>query len=63
MRFGASVGMYDQVIIKFDDAIIRRDNGNIECFKVSGSAESLINCNAEPSGSTNVDKITVLRFC
>ena len=63
MRFGASVGMYDQLIIKFDDTLIRKDNGNILCFKVSGTTESSINCNAEPFGSSNVNKITVLRFC
>lgn len=43
--------------------MIRKDNGNVECYKVSGSTESLINCNAEPFGSNNVNKITVLRFC
>jgi hypothetical protein len=55
--------MYDQLIINFDDTLIRKDNGSIQCYKVVGTTENLINCNADPSGSNSVNKITVLRFC
>ena len=41
LRFGASVAMYDKVILQIDDnSMIRKDDGEILCFKVTSGSSS-----------------------
>jgi len=41
LRFGASVAMYDKVILQIDDnSMIRKDDGDILCFKVTSGSSS-----------------------
>jgi hypothetical protein len=53
-KFGASVGSDDLLLITFDDTLMRKDSGDLKCFKVVGSGpETSLACNVETVPGTN----------